>query len=142
MPKTRTDAKDQVDATLVRILEELLERDENITARAVARLHPEIGHASTITRSPPRSALVARYQVRQQEIRNHLGRMSKRSKDKIAFDLSAKDQRIAELERQVDILRASHVAMLRAVGELGGMSLWMKFFERFKEIRDELGSLV
>lgn len=135
------DSKLQSDATLIRILEELLERDENITARAVARLHPEIGHASTITRSSGRAKLLAQYQAKQKEIRNHLGRQTKRSKEKVAAELASKDLRIAELERQVDVLRASHLAMLRAVGELGGMSKWMKFFENYGAIRNELNEL-
>lgn len=135
------DSKLQSDATLIRILEELLERDENITARAVARLHPEIGHASTITRSSGRAELLAQYQAKQKEIRNHLGRQTKRSKEKVAAELTAKNLRIAELERQVDILRASHLAMIRAVGELGGMSKWMKFFENYGAVRSELNKL-
>lgn len=67
--------------------------------------------------------------------------MAKRSKEKVAADLTSKDQRIAELERQVDILRASHLAMIRAVGELGGMRIWLRFFESHKSIRDELHKL-
>ena len=126
---------------LIQILEELLGRNESITARAVARLHPKISHASTITRSTARSELLARYQAKQQDIRKHLGRQTKQSKEKIAADLASKDRKIAELEKQVDILRASHLAMIRAVGELGGMSKWMKFFEGFQEVREQLDKL-
>lgn len=138
MSAQSSDEKQPDDTTLIEILEGLLERNEDITARAVARLHPAIGHASTITRSPARSALVGQFQTKQQEIRKHLGRQTKRSKESIAAELATKDQRIAELEKQVDILRASHLAMIRAVGEMGGMSKWMKFYENFKEIRNQL----
>lgn len=141
MPTNKPDSKNQDDELLVQILDELLQRDEDITARAVARLHPHIGHASTITRSPRRSDLLARYQGKQQDIRRHLGRLTKRSKESTAVELASKDQRIAELERQVDLLRSSHLAMIRAVGELGGMSKWMKFFENYKVIRDQLYEL-
>lgn len=141
MSAKKTEPTRQDDELLVRILDELLQRNENITARAVARLHPNIGHASTITRSPYRSDLLAHYQEKQGNIRKHLNRQTKCSKEKTAAELASKDQRIAELEKQVDLLRVSHVAMIRAVGELGGMSKWMKFFESFKEARDQLHKL-
>ena len=138
MSAQSSDEKQPADTALIEILEGLLERNEDITARAVARLHPAIGHASTITRSPERSALVSQFQTKQQEIRRHLGRQTRRSKESIAAELATKDKRIAELEKQIDILRASHVAMIRAVGEMGGMSKWMKFYENFKEVRNQL----
>ncbi len=141
MPTNKPNFKNQDDELLAQILDGLLQRDENITARAVARLHPHIRHASTITRNPSRSDLLAQYQSKQLDIRKHLGRLNKRSKESTAVELSSKDQRIAELERQVDLLRASHVAMIRAVGELGGMSKWMKFFEKYKGVRDQLREL-
>ena len=49
MSAQSSDEKQPADTTLIQILEGLLERNEDITARAVARLHPAIGHASTIT---------------------------------------------------------------------------------------------
>ena len=141
MSAKKPDSASNDDELLVQVLEELLQSDENITARAVARLHPHIGHASTITRNTYRSGLLAQYQAKQREIRKHLGRLTKHSKDKTAAELTNKDQRIAELERQVDLLRASHLAMIRAVGELGGMTKWMKFFVGFKDVRDQLYKL-
>ena len=138
MPTNKSNSKNQEDELLIQILDDLLQRNEDITARAVARLHPHIGHASTITRSPSRSNLLAQYQVKQQDIRKHVGRLTKRSKESTASLLASKDQRIAELEWQVDLLRSSHLAMIRAVGELGGMSKWMRFFESYKDARDQL----
>lgn len=141
MTGTNSDSTAKIDQSFLQILEELLERNDNITARAVARLHPHIGHASTITRNSARSAILAEYQEKQSEIRKYLGRQTKRSKEAIAAELTSKDQRIAELEKQLDILRASHIAMIRAIGEMGGMGKWMKFFEHFKDVRDELTKL-
>ncbi|MCM2483274.1 helix-turn-helix domain-containing protein [Burkholderia glumae] len=48
---------------------------------------------------------------------------------------------IAELEATVQLLTASHLAMLRAVGELGGFSKWAKFYEQYREARDKLAEL-
>lgn len=141
MPTNKLNSKNQDDELLTQILDDLLQRNEDITARAVARLHPHIGHASTITRNAYRSDLLTRYQDKQEELRNHLSRLGKRSKESTAADLASKDQRIAELEWQVDLLRSSHLAMIRAVGELGGMSKWLRFFENYKDARDQLYQL-
>ena len=49
-----------------------------------------------------------------------------------------KDIRIAKLEATVQLLTASHLAMLRAVGELGGFSKWARFYEQYSQARDKL----
>lgn len=126
------------DEPMREILESLLADDEDITARAVARLHPSIKAASSITRSESRSNLLAEYQHRQSEYRRWRGRVAKRSGADTAASLADKDIRIAELEATVQLLTASHLAMLRAVGELGGFSKWAKFYEHHREARDRL----
>ncbi|BCS53902.1 hypothetical protein [Geobacter sp. SVR] len=130
-----------IDPDIVKILDELLERDENITARAVARLHPSIKAASSITRSKHRSDLLERYQKRQTEFRTWKGRLKKNSQAKTASALAEKDIQIAELERRVAMLTASHVAMLRAVGEMGGFLKWAQFYDKYRMVRDELTKL-
>ncbi len=129
------------DPEMVQILEEMLERDEKITARGVVRKHPGIAHASSITRSPARSELIAAYQAKQAEIRRWQARVPKRSRDQLASQLANKDLRIAELERQVEILRVSHIAMMRTVGELGGLGKLLKLYESYRGGRAELGRL-
>jgi hypothetical protein len=129
------------DPEMESILQEMLERDEDMTARAVARVHPRVKAASSITRNPDRSALLASYQKKQEEYRDWRKRLAKRSRDSTAMDMAEKDIRIKELEQQVEILTASHVAMLRAVGELGGFAKWAQFFESYKEVRDNLAKL-
>lgn len=123
------------------VLDGLLARDEDITARAVARLHPRINAASSITRSKDRSLLMAQYQKRQAEFRRWRGRPGKLSGIAAAGALADRDVRIAELESQVALLTASHVAMIRAVGELGGFSKWAKFYEAYRSSRDQLAQL-
>ena len=132
---------EDADPEMERILEEMLEADETITARALARKHPAIKHASSVTRSHVRSDLMARYLERQKERREWLERASKRSPNQLAAQLSHKDSRIAELERQVEILRASHLAMIKTVGELGGISKLLKLYEGYREVRSELDRL-
>lgn len=123
------------------ILETLLADDRDITARAVARLHPSIKAASSFTRSASRSRLLAEYQQRQSEYRRWRGRVAKRSAADTATSLADKDIRIAELEASVQLLTASHLAMLRVVGELGGFSKWAKFYEHYRGAQDKLGEL-
>ena len=129
------------DPEMRRVLEDLLSRDEDITARAVARLHPQIKAASSITRSKERSRMLAQYQERQAEFRRWRGRPGKLSGVAAASALADRDVRIAELESQVALLTASHVAMIRAVGELGGFSKWAQFYESYSGSRDQLAQL-
>ena len=89
----------------------------------------------------PRSTLLAEYQQRQAAYRRWRGRVGKRSGADTAASLADKDIRIAELEATVQLLTASHLAMLRAVGELGGFSKWARFYEQYRDARDKLAKL-
>ena len=129
------------DSEMEVILQTMLELDEDITARGVIRLHPKLSAASSITRNPARSEMLVLYQKKQEEFRGWRKRLAKRSKDSSAMDLAEKDILIAELEHQVEILTASHVAMLRAVGELGGFAKWAKFFDDFQGVRNQLNKM-
>ena len=126
---------------LVHILEQMLEADETISARAVARKHPKLKHASSFTRNYGRTSLLAKYQADQKRFRMMRGRLPKRSNDQIAAEISLKDARITELERQVEILRVSHIAMIRAVGELGGISKLLKLYDGYRGVKNELDRL-
>jgi len=129
------------DPEMRQVLDDLLSRDENITARAVARLHPWINAASSITRSTDRSRMLAEYQERQAEFRRWRGRSGKLSGVAAASRLADCHVRIAELESHVALLTASHVAMIRAVGELGGFNRWAQFYESYRSSRDQLAQL-
>ena len=126
---------------MVQVLEQLLAEDVDITARAVARLHPSLKAASSITRSPRRMALLSKFQEQQARYRRWNGRVSRMSGTDQSAALASRDARIAELEAAVQLLTASHVAMLRAVGELGGFSKWTKFYGDYSSIRAKLSSL-
>lgn len=129
------------DPEMEEILQAMFECDEDITARGVIRRHSTLSAASSITRNPTRTKMLEKYHLQQEEFRKWRNRLSKISKDSSALDMAGKDIRIAELERSVEMLTLSHVAMLRAVGELGGFSKWAKFFENFQEVRNELMKL-
>lgn len=126
------------DILLKNILEELLDNDTTITAREITRHHPTLKHASTITRSIERRSLLKEYQDKQKYFRKHINNSKKQNQSKLALQLAEKDKKIAELEKQIQILTASHIAMLKAIGEVGGMSAWIKFFEKNKDIKSYL----
>jgi hypothetical protein len=131
----------EADPEMVRILEEMLEADETITARAVARKHPAIKHASSVTRHPFRSALLAQFQSQQAQYRTWQARTPKRSREQLAAQLAQKDLRITELEHQVEILQVHSLAMIRTMGELGGIGKLLKLYESYRDVRDELNRL-
>jgi len=81
------------------------------------------------------------YQERQKTYRRWRKRRPKSSGDQLAAQLAQKDLRVAELERQVEALRISHLAMIRAVGELGGVAKLLKMYESYRETRSELDRL-
>ena len=41
--------------------------------------------------------------------------------------------KIEELQKQIEVLVASHRAMYAAVGELGGTKAWLRFFEKHQK---------
>jgi hypothetical protein len=134
-------AEGDVDADMLAIVTAMLENDETITARAVARKHPKLNHASSITRSEARSRLLIQFQEQQKRYRDWSKKAPKRSREQLAAQLAQKDARIAELERQVEILRVSYIGMMRTVGELGGTSKLLKLYEGAREARGELQRL-
>ena len=142
LPSSTVDGQDAgYDPEMEKILQSMLDEDEDITARGVIRRYSALNAASSITRNKNRMEMLDRFKARQDEFRGWRKRLAKGSRDTAAMSMADKDIRIAELENQVEILTASHVAMLRAVGELGGFSKWAKFFESFKEITEKLGKL-
>lgn len=137
-PLRRTDKASLLDENISNALERMLENDEDIGHRAVIRAVPEISAVSSITRDDFRRELVEYYRALQSERRQWTNRAKKTSQDNLTSQLTAKDLRISELERQVAILTASHKALLLAVGETGGVAAWKRFFENHQEILDTL----
>lgn len=130
-----------IDEEMARVLQEMLENDENITARGVVNKLECLKAASSITRNPHRVALLKVFQERQKEFRKWQSRAGKTSKENVAQALAIRELKIAELQRQVELLTASHIAMIRVVGELGGYAKWAKFFETYQSIQDALLSM-
>lgn len=69
------------------------------------------------------------------------GWVSRMSRADQTAALATRGARIAEPEAAVQLLKASHAAMLRVVGELGRCSKWTKFSDDYWSISNQLSSL-
>jgi len=135
-PPRRSDQAALLDERIAQALESMFEHDGDITHRAVVRAVEGLSAPSSITRDSYRRSLVEHYQTMQAERRHWVKRIQKVSQASTVAQLAAKDRRIEELERQIAILTASHKAMILAVGEMGGMTAWRRFFEGYEHAWD------
>jgi hypothetical protein len=118
-------------AQLEETLEAMLTANEAITARGVVRRMARVfKHATDITRVKERRALVDAYVKRQRSIQTAIERSSKRSRSELEQQVATKNEMIHQLQIEVQILVASHRAMILATAELGGFQAWSRFFER------------
>jgi hypothetical protein len=124
------------------VLEAMLCENANITATAAAH-HPSspYKHASDITRNPGRAALLKEYVERQDELRRLLERSNKQSKTNLTNKVADLEYKNAQLQAQRDLLIASHRSMILAVGEMGGMAAWRRFFEPWQEAMNSLKAM-
>lgn len=114
-------------------LERLLMAGETINFRSVVREMPSIfKHVTDITRNVERRELVETYKARQAMVRATAEKIDKNSKSNLINRCANLEHKVAELERQRDLLVASHKAMILAVGEMGGIAAWRRFFPGYK----------
>jgi len=114
----------------------LREKNKDITIRAIATILG-IAH-TTVSRNKARRLQVERCADLQESARSISKQTAKISKHKSGLEAARLKERIKELESQVGLLTASHKAMIFAVGELGGLEGWMRFFERYQSVLDDL----
>ena len=126
-------------------LEQMLLSNVTITARAVTR---ESGapykNASDITRHAQRRALLEEFQQRQRTIRQLAEDIDKESVTNLRLKVARLEESCVALQQSRDLLIASHKAMLLAVGEMGGMRAWVRFFPQWDQVRrslHEMGAL-
>lgn len=124
------------------VLQRMLDDNVMITARSVVRQQNcPFKHASDITRQPERKALLYQYQARQSELRALVEKTDKQSRTNLQARVARLSQENEALKTERDLLIASHKAMLLAVGEMGGMAAWRKFFPAWEETRQRLSQL-
>lgn len=120
------------------VLDGLLERNEDVTARAVARLHSCVKNASGIVRHSERQQILKQYQARQNELRKVASKLHRSGTAAAAVKLQASSERVRELEENEAARIASHLAMIHAVAEMGGTAKLQQFYKRFSNVRDAL----
>ncbi|MGF0335295.1 hypothetical protein [Ectopseudomonas toyotomiensis] len=124
------------------ILQRMLNNNIAITARSVIRENDSpFKHASDITRQPERKVLLEQYQARQSELRALMEKTDKQSHTNLQARVARLTHENESLKAERDLLIASHKAMLLAVGELGGMATWRKFFPMWEDVRQQLAKL-
>ena len=124
------------------ILQRMLNDNTAITARSVIREQDcPFKNASDITRQPARKALLNQYQARQFELRALVEKTDKLSRTNLKAQVARLRQENESLKAERDLLIASHKAMLLAVGEMGGMSAWHKFFPAWEDTRQRLSEM-
>jgi len=140
-PERRTPASAKRDREFLSVLDRMFQANETITARSVSRSVSGFSAATSITRDEWRSAQLAEWIKRQSHLRKIQEQSDKQSKPKLLSKLEQKEKRIQELEQTVDILLSSHRAMIHAVGEVGGMKAWLKFYEKHQAIQEKLSDM-
>jgi hypothetical protein len=129
-------------AKLRAVLEQMLLSNITITARAVTReLGTPFKNASDITRHERRRAVLEEFQRRQRTIRELAEDVDKESVTNLRLKVARLEEACATLQRSRDLLVASHKAMLLAVGEMGGMRAWVKFFPHWDQVRLSLHAM-
>lgn len=124
------------------VLKRMLNDNVVITARSVIREQDcPFKNASDITRQPERKALLEQYKTRQSELHALVEKTDKQSRTNLQARVARLTQENETLSAERDLLIASHKAMLLAVGEMGGMAAWRKFFPVWEETRRQLTEL-
>lgn len=129
---------DPLHTELTSVLNGMLDRNEDITARSVTRIHSTLKNASDITRHPDRRAIFEKFQTKQLELRKFAVKVKHSGTTIAAKQIQASDERVRELEANEAARVASHLAMISAMCELGGTAKLLKFYKEFAHIRDRL----
>jgi hypothetical protein len=129
---------DPLHAELTSVLSGMLDRNEDIKARSVARIHTTLKNASDITRHSGRREILEKFKSKQLELRKFAGKIKHSGTTIAAKQIQASDERVRELEANEAARVASHLAMISAMCELGGTAKLLKFYKEFANIRDQL----
>ena len=129
---------DPLHTELTSVLNGMLDRNKDITARSVTRIHATLKNASDITRHPDRRAILEKFQTKQLELRKFAGKVKHSGTTIAAKRLQASDERVLELEANEAARVASHLAMISAMCELGGTAKLVRFYKKYAHIRDQL----
>jgi len=126
---------------LLRILQQLLDENVDISAREIVRRHSSLKHATGITRNPTRTGLVEEWQKLQERVRAAAAAAGPAPAKTLREQLDQHKARIKILEGQVRALVASHAACVRAVYERGGARGLQRFWADYDQIGQTIRAL-
>lgn len=127
-------ALDRDHAQLSAVLADLLARDVDVTARAVARQHPTLKNVTAFTRNRERMHLIEDAKRRQNEVRAVVLEPHRERIASVSEQLQRKTREAEDLHTKVEALVSSHVACVRAVLRHGGMPALERFWNDYKTI--------
>jgi hypothetical protein len=124
------------------MIDRMIQEDETITLRAIMSHLPEdFTHTTALTRPLEYKNIYMTGKAEQERIRAIATSVSKQSPTLLHQKIAKQAIQIEQLDRQVQILVSSHRAMLAAVGEMGGVKAWMRFYDKNQEVLRELEEL-
>lgn len=133
------DDMNQPDEEVGKACHELIAAGEKITFRAVAK---KIGVAhTTLSRDPDRKLQVENARNLQKLAQTIRGTQRGHISESESIPLAKARLRIKELEAENAMLIASHRGMIMAVGEMGGMRAYRRFFDAHQETLKKLEDL-
>lgn len=133
------DELDGPDPRIGNVCRELIAEDEKITLRTVAS---RLGVAhTTLSRDQARRDQVERARNLQKLAGSIRSTQRGHIKGSESLPLARANLRLKELEQENALLVASHRAMIMAVGEMGGMRAYRRFFEAHQEALAKLEKL-
>lgn len=127
---------------LEEILENCILNDISITSReVVAQSNGTFKNPSDITRNKFRRPIFESFKERQNRIRENVGVRLRRSRKALLVQNAVLEQAQREKFEAQQLIIASHRAAILAVGEVGGIKAWLKFFENYNEALAQLERL-
>jgi hypothetical protein len=140
-PKRKREAAEQADGEILRVLSEMIDARESITFRSVVVRMASLSHTTDVTRDDWRRACVERAQQEQTRIRSAIERMDNLSRNKLMQEINRLQAKVKELESDRTLMVGMVYSLVRAIGELGGMRAWLKFFEHYQAALDRMRQL-
>ena len=110
-------------------IEQMLLTGQSISTRnIIAHMPDDFRHPTDVTRPEHLRRVYLNAKERQKLIKVAVDRQ-KSSKASLQAQLARQAAKISALEADIQLLVASHKAVYSAVGEVGGLQAWLRFFE-------------
>lgn len=133
---------DDLERELKDVLIEMLDSNESIALRRVVEKCPNINSGTTITRD--HKSLRDLYMSAKQEqllFRKKIERAAKTSRKIMSDELAKSHLKNVDLEEKLQIVISAFIGVIRASGEFGGASAWIKLYDEYKSTLEIIQSV-